>query len=331
MSGRKNIVLYGRPVIGRADWLSAALDPSWTVTAIDYTASTEDKTRVFADADAVVCVRYNGEVPPAPRLRLVQVPGVGTDEIDNAALPGAATLCNVRGHGPGAAEFVILQMLEWRQRSRDAEASFRSGSWEASSRFGAPPRGELFSATVTLIGYGEIGRAIADRLEPFGVSLRVANRSPLPDADRFECTGRLDQVGDLVEGADFAVVCIALTAETIGLIGGEVLSRLGPEGVVINVARGPVVDEKALFEALSEGRLGGAVIDVWYRYPEADDPDQSPANHPFATLSNVVMTPHISGWTKGTVDRRWADILTNLDRLGEGGGFINVVRPAQSS
>ncbi|MEQ9815329.1 MAG: 2-hydroxyacid dehydrogenase [Azospirillaceae bacterium] len=329
MTGGRHIVLYGRPVIGRAGWLEQALGPAWSIETLDYAAPRAAREAAFVQADAVVCVRYDASVPPAPRLRLVQVPGVGTDEIDLEVLPGTATLCNVRGHGPGAAEFVILHLLEWRQRSRDAEASFRKGSWEASSRFGAPPRGELFGATVTLIGYGEIGRALADRLEPFGVRLRVANRSALADAARFDRTGGLDQVAELVDGADFAVVCVALTAETRGLVGEDVLMRLGPNGVLVNIARGPVVDEAALYAALREGRLGGAVIDVWYRYPEAEDPDQSPAHHPFGTLGNVVMTPHVSGWTEGTVARRWADILTNLRQLETGGDFINVVRRAR--
>lgn len=330
MTETTQILLYGQPVVGYRDWLARQLGGCYRVRAVDYAAPADEKAEALAEADAVVCVRYDAELPRAGRLRLVQVPGVGVDEIDVDAVPDRAALCNVRGHGPGAAEFVILQMLEWRQRAREAEASFRSGSWEASSRFGAPPRGEIFGSTVTLIGFGEIGQAIADRLAPFGVKLRVANRSPVREAGRFERVGSLGDTGDLVDGADFAVVCVALTQETHGLVDAEVLGRLGPNGVLVNVARGMVVEEDALYQALRDGVIAGAVIDVWYRYPDADDPNQAPSDRPFAELRNTVMTPHISGWTKGTVDRRWAEIVDNLTRLRREEPFLNVVRPGAS-
>jgi phosphoglycerate dehydrogenase-like enzyme len=316
--------------MGYRDWLVGRLGDRYQVRTVDYSAAPNEKSTALAEAEAVVCVRYDRELPPAPNLRLVQVPGVGVDEIDVDALPNTAALCNVRGHGPGAAEFVILQMLEWRQRTREAEARFREGSWEDSSRFGAPPSGELFGSTVTLIGYGEIGRAVAQRLAPFGVKLRVANRSAIEEAERFDRTGSLDETADLVDGADFAVACVALTPETRGLVDAEVLGRLGPKGVLVNIARGPVVDEDALYEALRDGKIAGAVIDVWYRYPDPDDSNQAPANHAFSEFSNVVMTPHISGWTQGTVERRWADILDNLKRLKSEEPFINLVRSPRS-
>lgn len=331
MTETMQIVLYGQPVMGYRDWLARQLGDCYQVHSVGYSASADEKALALQTADAVVCVRYDGDLPPSQRLRLVQVPGVGVDEIDVDAMPDGAALCNVRGHGPGAAEFIILQMLEWRQRCRDAEASFRQGSWAASSRFGAPPRGELFGSTIALIGYGEIGRAVADRLAPFGVKIRVANRTPIHDADRFDQAGSLAETAAIVDGSDFVVVCVAMTPDTRGLVDAEVLKRLGPNGVLVNVARGPVVDENALYQALRDGVIAGAVIDVWYRYPDADDPNQAPANHPFSQLDNIVMTPHISGWTQGTVDRRWAEILDNLRGLRAGEPFINLVKPAGSS
>jgi phosphoglycerate dehydrogenase-like enzyme len=88
--------------------------------------------------------------------------------------------------------------------------------------------------------------------------------------------------------------------------------------VLINVARGPVVDEEALYQALREGLIGGAVLDTWYRYASPAEPDLRPSRQPFHELQNVVMTPHLSGWTEGLMPRRLAVIIDNIERLAGG-------------
>src|SRR5690606_11817630 len=144
-------------------------------------------------------------------------------------------------------------------------------------------------------------------------ALRVANRSPVGEIEG-GTSYPLERLPEMLDGCDFAVVAVALTESTRGLIGAEALAALGPRGVLVNVARGPVVEEAALFAALSERRLGGAILDVWYRYPDPGDPDPSPAHADFAALPNVLMTPHISGWTEGTATRRIAMIAENIRR-----------------
>lgn len=94
----------------------------------------------------------------------------------------------------------------------------------------------------------------------------------------------------------------------------------------LNVARGTIIDEDALFEALRTKQIAGAVIDAWYRYPTPEDMTIAPAKHPFVTLPNVIMTPHSSIWTRGMIERRWTDIAANIDALGEGSALKNIVR-----
>ena len=96
--------------------------------------------------------------------------------------------------------------------------------------------------------------------------------------------------------------------------------------MLINLARGPLCDEQALFMALQERRIGGAVLDTWWRYPSAAEPAPRPASLPFHELANVVMTPHSSGWTEGLFHRRGGQIAQNLDSLTNGTPLINVVR-----
>ena len=110
------------------------------------------------------------------------------------------------------------------------------------------------------------------------------------------------------------------------MIGTQQLARMKPSAVIINVARGALIDERALFEACREKRIGGAVIDTWFKYPVEGHEVAEPSSLPFRELENVVMTPHASGWTEGLRPRRCKMIAGNLDRLARGEPLINVVK-----
>lgn len=323
------IVTYGSPVAGYTDWLAETLGAGFDVTAVDYAADDDRKRKTLNEANGILTVRWHEGLPSPSNLKLVQVPGVGCDEIDIDALPASATLCNVRGHGAGVSEYVVLQLLEWCYRLRAAEADFRVGSWQGSSRFGAPPYRELRGATIGIVGYGEIGQSIAARLAPFDVRVLIANRSQPADRSNSDWYG-LDRLTDMLADCDFAVLAIPLVEATRGLIGKSELEALGPTGVLVNVARGPVVDEVALWNALNDAKLGGAVLDVWYRYPDEKTPRQPPSQFPFQDLPNVRMTPHIAGWTDGTLAQRRSDIAENFRRLATGKPLRHVVRRALS-
>jgi phosphoglycerate dehydrogenase-like enzyme len=131
----------------------------------------------------------------------------------------------------------------------------------------------------------------------------------------------------VLAAADFVLIACPLSEATRGMIGTAELARMKPGAVLINVARGAIVDEAALFEALRARRLGGAVLDTWYRYPSAAEPAARPAHLPFHELDNVVITPHCSGWTEGLMPRRFALIGDNLARLQSGRPLLNQVHP----
>ena len=136
----------------------------------------------------------------------------------------------------------------------------------------------------------------------------------------------MDGLHDMLRRCDYAVASCPLTEETRGIIDAGALAALGPRGVILNVARGPVIDEDALWQALSERRIAGAVIDTWYRYPSAGEDSCPPSRHPFATLDNLIMSPHASGWSAGLMDRRWSFITDNLRRLERGEPLRNVIK-----
>ncbi len=131
----------------------------------------------------------------------------------------------------------------------------------------------------------------------------------------------------LAEG-DFVVLALPLSAETTGLIGAIELATMKPSAFLINVARGDVVDEAALYAALRDRTIAGAAIDVWYRYPGLDNATL-PANLPFHELTNVIMTPHIAGATEPTFFYRWSLINDNLRRIRDGEPLANVFAPAR--
>jgi phosphoglycerate dehydrogenase-like enzyme len=135
----------------------------------------------------------------------------------------------------------------------------------------------------------------------------------------------LAQLRPFMGRADAIVVSLPLSGETEGIVGAPQIAAMRPDAVILNVGRGPVIDERALFEALSERRIGGAVIDTWYNYPAPDKPQGQPGTFAFNELANLIMTPHMSGWTTGTVRRRQATIAENIDRLSRNEPLVNVV------
>jgi phosphoglycerate dehydrogenase-like enzyme len=278
----------------------------------------------------MVTMRYDRSMPPAPNLGLLQVGGTGYDDIDLEYLPAGTVVCNAFGHEIPIAEYTILAMLQWCTRFMEAERSFREeGSWRLGGRTAAPYQDELTGKTVGILGYGGIGRALAQRARGLGTTVLACTRTPRPsvDVDRMMGPEGLDE---LLSRSDFVVVCCALTPETRGLLDRARLGRMKATGVVINVSRGPIVDEDALFEALRSRTIGGAIIDAWYRYPSRDDLSARPSRHPFHELDNVYMTPHSSAWTLGMIERRWATIAANLDRFRRGEAVENVVHRVPS-
>jgi phosphoglycerate dehydrogenase-like enzyme len=278
--------------------------------------------REVADADALLCNRLEpGDTEGAQRLRLVQALSAGADRVDPAAVPPGCTLCNLFGHEQAMAEWVLMAMLALSRRLLTYDRRLREGDWAS----GLPWELELSGRIVATIGYGHIGRRVAELARALGMAVVAATRSPSPErADGLRRLVAFDELGSVMEEADFAVVAVPSTPETRGLVGPPELERLGPDGFLVNVARGDVVEERALYEALRDGTIAGAAIDVWYRYPRGGAATL-PADHPFHELDNVLMAPHVSGRTTGTQERRAAFLAEQLGRLEAGRPLENVL------
>jgi phosphoglycerate dehydrogenase-like enzyme len=279
----------------------------------------------FETAEVIVGVKLSAQEPLPRALRLYHAPAAGTDAIDTTRLPAGALLCNAFGHEDAIAEYVMTALLMRHVPLPRADARLRDGHWDYWAGRPGALRTELGSQTLGLVGYGHIGKAIARRAKAFGMRVLVANRSRPAPSPLFDAAFGLDKIEAVMAGSDTVVLSLPLTSETRGFIDARALGAMKPDGVILNVGRGPVIDENALYEALSQERIGGAIIDTWYRYPAPDAPVCQPGAQPFRTLTNLVMTPHMSGWTDGTVRRRQETIADNITRLMADEPLVNVV------
>jgi phosphoglycerate dehydrogenase-like enzyme len=280
----------------------------------------------LADAEIVVSHIWTKDFPEAPRLKLLQSPAAGIDLIDLPSLPRGVTICNVVGHEQAIAEYVLMTALVLTHRLFDTATAFRDqSSWLAGGAGGGPPHGELLGKTIGIIGYGKIGREVAKRAAAFDCKIVAANRSPIADrgdASEIYPLGGLDR---MLPRCDVVVIAAGLGPETRGLIDARRLSLMKPAALLINIGRALIVEEEALYQALHDRRIGGAAIDVWWRYPTPKEPNARPSKLPFHELPNVLMTPHCSSATDGARDRRLGAIAGNLDRYARGEDLINMV------
>ncbi len=279
-----------------------------------------------AEADIVVTNMWRTDYPAAPKARLMQSVATGIDLIDLTALPPGVAVCNCFGHETAISEYVLMTMLVWFHRFREIEGDFRThSSWRPSWVQSGAPHGEIRGKTLGIVGFGRVGQEVARRAAPFGCRIVAANRSPRDASHGVERIYPMAELDQMLPECDIVAVCTALGPETENLINARRFGLMKPTVFLINIARGAVIDEDAIFAALRDGTIGGAAIDVWWQYPSVAEPERRGSRHPFHELPNVIMTPHNSGWTDGMIRRRWDEIVDNIARFGRGDSLINIV------
>jgi phosphoglycerate dehydrogenase-like enzyme len=281
----------------------------------------------LGDVDVLVGMAFTREMAAAaPRLRLVQVPGAGLDRIDRAALGPGTALANAYGHDVGIAEYVMGAMLALARDLVRLDADLRRGQWNSVwSGLSVPLWSELAGKTLGILGYGRIGQALARRALAFDMDVLAIRRDPTaPDPNRLAFVRGPAALEEVLGRSDYLAITLALTPDTRGLLDARRLGLMRPGAALINVARAEILDEDALYASLSGGGLRAAALDVWYRYPSGGSPTH-PGHRPFHMLPNVLMTPHVSGWTEGMMESRAAVIAENIHRVARGEAPVNQV------
>jgi phosphoglycerate dehydrogenase-like enzyme len=246
-----------------------------------------------------------GFLAALPRLRLVQLLSAGA-ELFAGRLPEGVVLCNARGaHTPSTAEWVLAAVLAAQRGLPDLVRQQDAGEW-APRTFAS-----LHGARVLVVGAGDIGRAVAAMMAPFGVELTVVARTardgvrPVADLPR------------LLPSADVVVVVVPVTAETTGLVDAAFLAAMPDGALLVNAARGVVVDTAALLAELQAGRLRAAL--------DVTDPEPLPAGHPLWSAPGLLLTPHVAGMVPRTNERAAAAVVDQLTRVLAGEPLVNVV------
>lgn len=318
------IVFHGANASTFLDGFEDLLDVPHEIKLVSDALSEAGEAEILREADAVIGVRLTHEHAPLS-AKLYQVPGAGYDGIDLSVILKGCSVCNCFGHEPAIAEYVMSALLARHVPLVEANDQLRKGDWHYWAGGPSGLRTELGDQSIGIIGYGHIGKAVAHRAGAFGMKVHVANRSPINN-ENLEATYGLDVLSDMLSKVDIVINTLPLTDTTVGLIGANEFLAMQKHAIIMNVGRGAVIDEKAMFDALSEKQIAGGILDTWYVYPSADNPNPMPANLPFQNLENVTITPHMSGWTKGTISRRKQAMAENINRLEKGEALINLVQ-----
>lgn len=274
--------------------------------------------REIANADVLLHVLKPvtpAMIAAAPRLKLIQKLGVGVNTIDLAAARSAGlAVANMPGvNSQAVAEMTLALMLAVLRRLTYLDPLTRRGEGWAPDPEIIDGVGEIAGRTVGFVGYGASASRLGPALAALGAQVIYTARSAKPEA-----AGRFVSLPTLLAQADIVSLHVPLTPETKGLIDAAALAAMKPRAILINTARGDLVDEAALLAALGSGRLGGAGLDVFTLEPV------DPAN-PLLALSNVVVSPHMAWLTPETLDRSLAVAFENCRRLKSGQPLLNQV------
>ena len=296
-----------------------------TLVAVDMDLPIEEQAALMEGAVAVIGSAASDLVALArlvPSLKLVQVGSAGTDGIDVRALGemGVTVANSGGGNAITVAEHTIALMLTVYRKLNLQFASVAAGRWHGDLLKWYPSAGELTGKTVGIVGLGRIGQEVAKRLRGFDCRLYYSDAAPR--SSELECAlgvARLE-LDELLTRCDVVTLHVPLTEQTRGMMSACELDMMKASAYLINVGRGPVVDEAALIEALRAGKIAGAGLDVLEEEPT--DPD-----NPLLKMENVAVTPHLASFAQEAIDRSFGFSIQNAARVVNGEEPLSVVLP----
>lgn len=313
MSGAKVAFIHGLSS-EIVDVITSHTPEGWTTEVVPRDASTDEQHAIVNDADFLMVYGaplHDDVLRAAENARLVQLLAAGYDRMNLRLMSALEVPCANNGgaNSIAVADHAVLLMLTLYKQQMHTDPATREGRWSA------PITGtntfEMADKLVGVLGMGNIGRRVARRVQGFDARVQYFDAYPLDEDE--ERTLHLLRVSldELFRTSDILTCHTPLTPDTHHIVSRERLALMKPTAVIINTSRGPVVDEAALIEALQEGRIAGAGLDVFEQEPVDRD-------NPLLKMDNVVVTPHIAGTTWNTWFRRAAFAYENMQRVWNG-------------
>lgn len=273
-------------------------------------------------ADYFVCYPHVDMGPKfhkaATQLKLTQLLSAGYDNVDlDAARQAGVPVCNNGGaNAISVSEHALMLMLTVMRKVVWQHDNVAAGRWRGNGP--APRMYELFGRTLGIVGLGTIGKKVAQLARAFGMHVQYYDIARLSEDREDQLGVRFRLLRELLRSCDVLSLNVPLNASTKGLIGAKELASMKPSAIIVNTSRGPVIDEVALYEALSDGRLFGAGLDVF-------DQEPPPADNPLLKLDNVVLTAHFAGPTWDNHVARFRNAFDNVQRVERGEPALWVV------
>jgi glycerate dehydrogenase len=295
---------------GSADGVAELIGPDAEVRGLGGLQG-EERRNVLSEADALLCWNWPREVSAEEaallRARFVQLVSAGADHFPFGQLPpGAVLASNVGAYAEPMAEHVVAMALALLKRLPQRHRQLAEGAWDQS------PTRSLSGTVCGILGFGGIGQATGRRMRALGARVHAVNTSGRT-AEPVEFVGTLDDLDAVLAASDVLVVALPLTRRTRGLLGRPQLERMKPDAVLVNVARGAIVDQAGLFAHLQAHPEFCAAIDAWWTEPFHDGAFR--VDFPFFELPNVLGSPHNSALVPGIVEQAIARAAANIRRF----------------
>ncbi len=259
------------------------------------------------------------ELSQAKRLKLFQIPFAGVDKqnLEIFQKYSQVVVCNTHSNSHAVSEHALCLLLALAKNLLNNDQDLRQGKWHGFIT--GEPTIQLYGRNLGIIGFGSIGTEIAKRAKVFGMNIYAIKRSIKKEEEwdkKYNLTflGTPEQLDYVITQSDFIIIALPLTPKTENMINDRLLSLMKGK-YLINVGRGKVIDEKALYFHLKKGTLAGAAIDTWYQYPDRNSPERLPSRYAFHKLSNVILSPHNAGYTDKAIEENILAVYNNIKRI----------------
>ncbi len=259
------------------------------------------------------------ELNKAKKLKLFQIPFAGVDKQNLEVFKNYddVVVCNTHGNSDAVSEQAFSLLLALAKNLLNNDRDLRQGIWHGFVT--GEPSIQVKGKSLAIIGLGAIGLEIAKRALAFGMKV-YAIKQTIKKEEKLEqkygltFLGTPDQLDYVIAQSDFIIIALPLTTKTENMIDDRILELMKGK-FLINIGRGKVIDEKALYYHLKNGTLAGAAIDTWYQYPTREIPERLPGQYPFQELNNIIMSPHNAGYTDKSIEENILQVYENIKRV----------------